>query len=93
MIVVWEATHVFLQEKNLALQDSLYKLREETKAAFDEAKALYARWAELQREQREVYQVRRLPVSFPSDPILTCGTALQPPVPPDASQTRDHCTG
>jgi hypothetical protein len=46
-------------DQNLALQDELYKLRSETKDAFDEAKALEARWAELQREQKEVYQVRR----------------------------------
>jgi ESCRT-I complex subunit VPS37 len=40
------------------MQEELYKLRSETKDAFDEAKSLEARWAELQREQREVYQVR-----------------------------------
>ena len=44
--------------QNLALQDELYRLRSETKDAFDEAKALEARWAELQREQKEIYQVR-----------------------------------
>ena len=44
-------------EQNLALQDELYKLRTETKDAFDEAKASEARWTELQREQKEVYQV------------------------------------
>jgi ESCRT-I complex subunit VPS37 len=44
-------------EQNLALQDELYKLRTETKDAFDEAKTLEARWTELQREQKEVYQV------------------------------------
>ncbi|KAI0056091.1 hypothetical protein BV25DRAFT_1814670 [Artomyces pyxidatus] len=41
---------------NLSLQDGLYKLRSETKEAFDDAKALEARWAELQREQKDVYQ-------------------------------------
>lgn len=46
-------------DQNLALQDELYKLRSETKDAFDEAKTLEARWAELQREQKEVYQVRQ----------------------------------
>jgi hypothetical protein len=45
-------------DQNLALQNDLYRLRSETKDAFDEAKALEARWAELQREQKEVYQVR-----------------------------------
>ena len=46
-------------DQNLALQDELYKLRSETKDTFDEAKTLEARWAELQREQKEVYQVRQ----------------------------------
>ncbi|KAI0043181.1 hypothetical protein FA95DRAFT_1499005 [Auriscalpium vulgare] len=41
---------------NLALQDDLYRLRSETKDAFEEAKNLEARWAELQKEQKEVYQ-------------------------------------
>ena len=45
-------------EHNLTLQDSLYALRGETKQAFDEAKALEARWKEIEREQKEVYQVR-----------------------------------
>lgn len=44
-------------ENNLALQEKLYQLRTETKDAFDEAKALEARWRDLEREQREVYQV------------------------------------
>jgi hypothetical protein len=52
---------VVTSDQNLALQDELYKLRSETKDAFDEAKTLEARWAELQREQKEVYQVRRQP--------------------------------
>ncbi len=47
-------------DSNLRLQDNLYGLRAETKDAFDEAKALEARWRELEREQREVYQVRSL---------------------------------
>ncbi|KAL6304401.1 hypothetical protein BKA93DRAFT_783822, partial [Sparassis latifolia] len=41
---------------NLALQDSLYKLRTETQEAFDEAKALEKRWKDLEKEQKEVYQ-------------------------------------
>ncbi|KAH9969770.1 hypothetical protein BC827DRAFT_1162665, partial [Russula dissimulans] len=45
-----------IASQNLALQDELYRLRSETKDAFNEAKALEARWAELQREQKEVYQ-------------------------------------
>jgi ESCRT-I complex subunit VPS37 len=42
---------------NLALQQRLYDLRAETKDAFDEAKRLEARWKELEKEQKEVYQV------------------------------------
>jgi len=34
----------------------LYRLRSETKDAFDEAKNLEARWKEVEREQKEVYQ-------------------------------------
>ena len=47
-----------LIENNLALQQRLYELRSETKDAFDEAKRLEARWKELEKEQKEVYQVR-----------------------------------
>lgn len=39
------------------LQDGLYALRSETKDAYDEARALEVRWRELEKEQREVYQV------------------------------------
>lgn len=39
------------------LQDGLYALRSETKDAYDEARSLEARWRELEKEQREVYQV------------------------------------
>ncbi|KAI0304265.1 hypothetical protein B0F90DRAFT_1704109 [Multifurca ochricompacta] len=46
-----------IANQNLTLQDELYRLRSETKDAFDEAKSLEARWVDLQREQREVYQV------------------------------------
>ncbi|KAF8578080.1 hypothetical protein K439DRAFT_1654903 [Ramaria rubella] len=45
-----------IAKNNLALQDSLYALRNETKQIFDEAKALETRWKELEREQKEVYQ-------------------------------------
>ena len=44
-------------ENNLALQQRLYDLRSETKDAFDEAKRLESRWKELEKEQKEVYQV------------------------------------
>ncbi|KAF5315153.1 hypothetical protein D9619_007057 [Psilocybe cf. subviscida] len=40
----------------LALQQHLYDLRTETKDAFEEAKRLEARWKELEKEQKEVYQ-------------------------------------
>lgn len=46
-------------ENNLAYQEDLYRLRSETQEAFDSAKSLEARWKELEKEQREVYQVRR----------------------------------
>jgi len=45
-----------IAKNNLALQESLYALRADTKEAFDEAKALEARWKDVEREQREVYQ-------------------------------------
>ena len=45
-------------ENNLGLQQSLYHLRAETQEAFDEAKRLETRWQELEKEQKEVYQVR-----------------------------------
>ena len=45
-------------DHNTMLQDSLYRLRSETQDAFNEAKALEGRWKDLEREQREVYQVR-----------------------------------
>jgi len=44
----------------LTLQDTLYTLRSETQDAFDEAKSLEVRWKELEKEQRDVYQVRLL---------------------------------
>ena len=58
---------------NLSLQDRLYQLRSETKEAFDEAKALEAQWKELDREQRELYQVR---CSIPSPPGTSKHTSL-----------------
>lgn len=39
------------------MQDDLYRLRADTQAAFDEAKALEKRWAELERQQKELDQV------------------------------------
>ncbi|TFK81454.1 hypothetical protein K466DRAFT_557892 [Polyporus arcularius HHB13444] len=45
-----------IAKNNLALQDDLYRLRGETQEAFDRAKQLEARWKEIEKEQREVYQ-------------------------------------
>ncbi|KAJ3557127.1 hypothetical protein NM688_g1636 [Phlebia brevispora] len=45
-----------IARQNLTLQEPLYKLRSDTKDAFDEAKRLEARWKEVEKEQREVYQ-------------------------------------
>ncbi|KAK0244239.1 hypothetical protein EDD85DRAFT_945550 [Armillaria nabsnona] len=45
-----------IAKNNLTLQDSLHALRSETKEAFDESKALEARWKELEKEQKDVYQ-------------------------------------
>ncbi|KAI0643142.1 hypothetical protein C8Q79DRAFT_915900 [Trametes meyenii] len=45
-----------IAKNNLAFQDDLYRLRSETQEAFDKAKSLEARWKELEKEQREVYQ-------------------------------------
>ncbi|THH09844.1 hypothetical protein EW145_g1744 [Phellinidium pouzarii] len=47
-----------LARNNLAMQEQLYLLRAETKDAFDQAKMAEARWREVEKEQREVYQVR-----------------------------------
>ena len=44
-------------ENNVAHQNALYKSRSDTQAAFDDAKALEKRWKELEKEQKEVYQV------------------------------------
>ncbi|KAG5733768.1 hypothetical protein E4T56_gene8194 [Termitomyces sp. T112] len=45
-----------IANNNLRLQDSLYQLRSETQEAFNEAKSLEARWKEIEKEQKEVYQ-------------------------------------
>ncbi|EIN12713.1 hypothetical protein PUNSTDRAFT_111109 [Punctularia strigosozonata HHB-11173 SS5] len=45
-----------IARNNLAQQDDLYRIRAETQAAFDEAKALESRWKELEKEQKELYQ-------------------------------------
>ncbi|TDL23303.1 hypothetical protein BD410DRAFT_897743 [Rickenella mellea] len=43
-------------KSNLSLQERLYALRQETNDAFTEAKSLEARWAQVDREQKELYQ-------------------------------------
>ena len=58
-----------IAEKNLALQDELYRLRAETQASFDETKALQARWKEVEKEQKDVYSVGLL--HSPKTPYLT----------------------
>ncbi|KZV88382.1 hypothetical protein EXIGLDRAFT_722764 [Exidia glandulosa HHB12029] len=45
-----------LAQRNVALQEPLMRVRQETQAAFDEARALEARWRVLEREQRDLYQ-------------------------------------
>jgi ESCRT-I complex subunit VPS37 len=45
-------------DNNLTLQEGLYSLRQETQDAFNEAKRLEARWKEVEKEQRELYQVK-----------------------------------
>ena len=47
----------YIPDNNTVLQERLYRLRSETQDAFNEAKSLEARWKDLEREQREVYQV------------------------------------
>ena len=78
-------------EHNISLQDDLYKLRSETKEAFDEAKALEARWAELQREQKDVFQVgdRYFLICADFYPLQ----ALHAAIPSHASPSRDYCPG
>lgn len=54
---------IYCIEKNLALQEGLYRLRAETQQAFDEAKGLEARWKVVEREQRELHQVCYSPIA------------------------------
>jgi Modifier of rudimentary (Mod(r)) protein len=75
--------HTKAPEQSLALQSELYKLRSETKDAFDEAKALEARWVELQREQKEVYQVLHRALLAYSTPLTTI-SAVHTSIPPHA---------
>ncbi|KAI0366887.1 hypothetical protein BV20DRAFT_951196 [Pilatotrama ljubarskyi] len=50
------AANETIAKNNLAYQDDLYRLRSETQEAFDRAKSLEARWKDIEKEQREVYQ-------------------------------------
>lgn len=52
-----QRAEILFLESNLSLQSQLYALRAETQKAFDEAKALETRWRELEKEQKELYQV------------------------------------
>ena len=54
-----------LAERNTSLQEPLSRTRAETQTAFDEARGLEAKWAALEREQRELYQVRSPPAPHP----------------------------
>ncbi|KAH9924285.1 uncharacterized protein BXZ73DRAFT_50508 [Epithele typhae] len=45
-----------IAKNNTALQEPLYQLRGQTQEAFDRAKGLEARWKEVEKEQRDVYQ-------------------------------------
>jgi hypothetical protein len=84
-------SHATTPDQNLALQDELYRLRSEAKDAFDEAKALGAKWTELQREQKEVYQVRPPDcASILKTLILT--SAVHTSIPPHAPPTRHNGT-
>ncbi|KAF8914869.1 hypothetical protein CPB85DRAFT_464483 [Mucidula mucida] len=89
----------YSSENNLALQDSLYHLRAETKDAFDEAKALEARWKELEKEQKDVYQrftpqfllmrLRHATIAQDeaSEALATAFVQQQPPPPPSAASS------
>ncbi|KAK7048453.1 vacuolar protein-sorting-associated protein 37 1 [Favolaschia claudopus] len=50
------ANESIASKHNLELQEPLYRLRAETQEAFDDAKNLEARWKDVERTQREVYQ-------------------------------------
>lgn len=54
---------------NLGMQEQLYHLRTETKEAYDDAKSQEARFREIEKEQRELYQVC---LSICTSLILTC---------------------
>ena len=58
------ASQLIILENNLALKESLYQLRSDTKDAFDQSKRLEARWKEIDREQKELYQVRYDEICF-----------------------------
>lgn len=47
-----------MAEKNLALQDELLALRDATAQSYSHAEALKAHWAEIDKAQQGLYQVR-----------------------------------
>jgi len=48
-------------EKNLALQEDLLALRSSTASAYATAQHMKDRWAELENQQAQLYQVSRQP--------------------------------
>ena len=78
-------------DQNLTLQDELYRLHSREKNAFDEAKALEARWTEVQREKKEVYQVL-LPYCSSVVKALILTSAVHTSIPPDAPLTLHNGT-
>lgn len=79
-------------EHNLTFQEPLYKLRSDTKDAFDEAKRLEARWKEVEREQREVYQVRVYLFRVVMCETDRAAAAIYTSIPPNASEARHNST-
>ena len=54
-------THPGIAEKNLALQEDLLALRSSTASAYATAQHMKDRWAELENQQAQLYQVSRRP--------------------------------
>jgi hypothetical protein len=76
---------------NLALQDNLHRLRNETQEAFNEAKALEERWKDLEREQRDVYQVCTTILAIKSHILfIIFPLAILTPILVNAPPTRNH---
>ena len=87
---------VLLLEKNLSIQDELYKLRAETQEAFDDAKALQSRQKELEREQKELHQVRLFHTTSLGSITLTgheTPVEILPLIPLPPPSSRHHRSG